>query len=62
MFVHFLSQEKKTNQKKPPVCRYTLRVFATAGARGNSLRSNSPRTLIRPHRRCSARDKGQFKT
>jgi hypothetical protein len=29
-----------------------------AGARGNSLRSNSPRTFFRPPRRCSARDRG----
>jgi hypothetical protein len=36
LYVHFLSREKKTNQKKPPVSRFTLRVVATAGARGNS--------------------------
>jgi hypothetical protein len=26
LFVHFLSRGMKTNQKKPPVSRYTLRV------------------------------------
>jgi hypothetical protein len=36
MFVHFLSREKKTNQKKPPVSRFILRVAEAAGARGNS--------------------------
>jgi hypothetical protein len=35
-----------------------LRVADTAGARGNSLRSDSPRAFIRPHRRCSAQDNG----
>ncbi len=35
-FLHFLSREKKTKQKKTPVSRYTLRVAAAAGARGNS--------------------------
>jgi hypothetical protein len=36
MFVHFLSRERKPNQKKTPMPRYTLRVVEAAGARGNS--------------------------
>jgi len=27
LYVHFLSREKKTNQKKPPVSRFTLRAL-----------------------------------
>ena len=34
--VTFLSREKKSNQKKTPVSRFTLRVVVAAGARGNS--------------------------
>jgi hypothetical protein len=34
---------KESNQKKPPVSRFFLRVDAPAGARGNSLCSDSPR-------------------
>jgi len=30
MFVHFLSPERKPNQKKTPVSRYTLRVVQPA--------------------------------
>jgi hypothetical protein len=36
MFVHFLSRERKPNQKKTPVSRLTLRVDDATGARGNS--------------------------
>jgi len=47
------------------VSRLILRVVGAAGARGNSPRfprdSDSPRALIRPLRRCSARDKGKTK-
>jgi hypothetical protein len=35
-FLHFLSREKKTKQKKTPVSRFFLRVANTVGARGNS--------------------------
>jgi len=34
--VHFLSRERKRNQKKAPVPRFFLRVAASVGARGNS--------------------------
>jgi hypothetical protein len=34
--VTFLSREKKSNQKKPPVSRSILRVVEPAGARGDS--------------------------
>jgi len=50
------------------VSRFSLRVAGAAGARGNSpafafatAGSDSPRALIRPHRRCSARDNGKTK-
>jgi hypothetical protein len=36
LVVTFLSREEKSNQKKTPVSRLTLRVAAAAGARGNS--------------------------
>jgi hypothetical protein len=36
LFLHFLSREKKTKQKKTPVSRFSLRVATSAGARGNS--------------------------
>jgi hypothetical protein len=36
MGVHFLSRERKLNQKKTPVSRLTLRVDDATGARGNS--------------------------
>jgi hypothetical protein len=35
-FVHFLSRERKPNQKKAPASRFTLRVAEASGARGNS--------------------------
>jgi len=37
LFLHFLSREKKTKQKKTPVPRLILRVVAVTGERGNSL-------------------------
>jgi hypothetical protein len=49
MGVHFLSRERKLNQKKTPVSRLTLRVDDAAGARGNSpamRRVQTVRTLI----------------
>jgi len=49
LFLHFLSRDKKTKQKKTPVPRLTLRVVATAGAHGNSpalRRAQTVRALI----------------
>ena len=65
MFVHFLPRGRKPNQKKTPVSRGASHFPARrrCGRRTRKLaclsaRSDSPRVFIRPHRRCSARDKG----
>jgi hypothetical protein len=58
----YQENEPKESARVPRI----LRVVDTAGARGNSPRlrqgyggtQTGPRALIRPHRRCSARDKG----
>jgi len=53
MFIFFRAEENEPKEGRP--CPgVILRVDDTAGARGNSLRSNSPRTFIRSHPRCSA--------
>jgi hypothetical protein len=62
IFFHAKENEPKESARVPRI----LRVVDTAGARGNSPRlrqgyggtQTGPRALIRPHRRCSARDKG----
>jgi hypothetical protein len=52
---------KKSNQKKPPLPRFFLRVATSDGARGNSLRSNRSARFSRPPCRCSARDKRELR-
>ena len=44
--VHFLSRERKRNQKKPPVPRSLLRVGTADGARRNSLALRQADALI----------------
>jgi hypothetical protein len=68
MFLHFLSREKKTKQKKTPVSRGASHCPARrrGGRRTRKLAhltvdSDSPRAFSRPPRRCSARDKGNQK-
>jgi hypothetical protein len=47
-FVHFLSRERKRNQKKTPVRRLTLRVGDRFGACRNSLALKQADTLSPP--------------
>jgi hypothetical protein len=60
-FVHFLSRERKRNQKKTPVlcgpagCPVLLEAGGSCGTR---LRSDRPQLLSRPLLRCSAHHKG----
>jgi len=67
-FVHFLSRERKRNQKKTPIkrdpagCPVLLEKGALSATRYRS-NSTSPQAKIgRPFLRCSARLKGKVKT
>jgi hypothetical protein len=61
----FCERIKKTKQKKTSVsrvsCASSLR-SDRAETHPPSAASDSPRAYFRPHRRCSARDKGKYKT
>jgi hypothetical protein len=65
-FLHFLSREKKTKQKKAArVPHNPARRRVGRSSRKLARRvagSDSPRAFFRQSRRCSARDKGKFKT
>jgi hypothetical protein len=68
LFIFFHVKENEPKENTVP--RFILRVVDSAGSRGNSPRlrqgfggtQTGPRAFIRPYRRCSARDKGKFKT
>jgi hypothetical protein len=47
LFLHFLSREKKTKQKKTPVSRLILRVDDAAGALGKSPTLRRDQTRLR---------------
>ena len=60
MFIFFHGKRKRTKRNRPcpaSPCASSLRP-ARAELTRLSTGSNSPRAFIRPHRRCSARDKG----